>query len=443
MLIKNGLIIHSIGECQEDIRITGEQFTEVKPNLTPEKDEVVLDAKGKWIFPGIIDPHTHMGIPIKNQLSADNFDTGTRSALNGGVTTIIDFTVLENNQSLKESIIIRNNLAEESHCDYGLHCNFTRFTQDLLDEIPSIINEGIISFKVFTTYKDAGMMLTYGEIEEVAKKISSENGLLMVHAEDDDEILIASKHIPEEEFSNPYSHGLSRPDTSEEKAILEMIKIAHKTKCSVYVVHLNSAKGFRAARSSDKIMIETCPHYLLLNDMVYKRKDGNMFVASPPLRKTDDAEILWRAISNNQIHTIGTDHCPFCINQKQTGIPFNQILNGMGGVETLFPILIAQWIKRDLPKPLLTKLVSTQPANIFGLQSKGEIKSGKDADLVIVSPNDLTDNWQDRLVSVTDWNGYLDFPALFPDHVILRGIPVVKKGKLQSLPKGKFIPGNI
>ena len=284
-------------------------------------------------------------------------------------------------------------------------------------------------------------MLTYDEIEETACVIGMNNGILMVHAEDDDEIISATKKISIENRFNPYSHGLSRPDTSEEKAVREMVNIAEKTHCPVYIVHLNSAKGFIEAKSSRHILIETCPHYLLLNDLVYKQENGRMFVASPPLRKSTDAEILWQGVVNDEIHTFGTDHCPFCLSQKQKGVSFDQIPNGMGGVETLFPIMLAQWLQRGLPKPLLTKLTSTQPANIFRLKGKGHIAPGMDADLVIVNPDYLSDNWQHRLVSISDWNAYSEFPALFPEHVFLRGTHAVKNGKIGKLPAGKFIPG--
>ncbi len=437
------MVFHAEGDRKEDIRVSGEHISEVGLNLTPKEDEILIDADGKWIFPGIVDPHTHMGVPIKNLWSADNFDTGTRSALNGGVTTIIDFTVLEDGQTLHDSISERKRRASLSHCDYGLHCNFTKYSTELLSEISGIIQDGIISFKVFTTYREAGMMLSYYEIESVAKTIGENKGILMVHAEDDKEISEAINSIPEQKRLDPYSHGLSRPDTSEEKAILEMAAIAERTSCSVYIVHLNSAKGFKAALSSDKILIETCPHYLLLDDSFYRKENGRMFVASPPLRKPQDSNTLWSGIIQKQIQTIGTDHCPFCMAQKQTDIPFDQIPNGMGGVETLFPVLLAQWVKRELPKPLLTNLVSTQPANIFGLKGKGAIKPGMDGDIVIVDPSCYTKDWESRLVSITDWNAYAGLPALFPEHVFLRGTHVVKNGELQSPPIGKFIPGNI
>ena len=439
VVIKNGLVVHADREQTEDIRISDEKIVEVGPDLSASKREEVIDAKGKWVFPGIIDPHTHMGIPIKEQWSADNFESGSKSAINGGVTTIIDFSILGENQSLSESIAERKKLAENAICDVSLHCNFTHFSKELLNEIPSIIKGGISSFKVFTTYKESGMMLDYDQIEAVAKVIGDHNGILMVHAEDDREIENASGQIDESALLSPSSHGQSRPVSAEETAIRNVAKIADRTDCSMYIVHLNTAAGLEEAKRSGNILVETCPHYLLLDDSAYTRDDGRMFVASPPLRKPSDNRALWHGIMDGSIHTIGSDHCPFCKRQKKEDIPYHQIPNGMGGVETLFPVLLAQWISRDLPKSRLTQLMAANPAKIFGLDKKGSIAPGMDADLLIVNPNNLTSSWTSGLVSITDWNAYSDFPACFPEQVFLRGCSILISGRMENSDAGKFI----
>lgn len=442
-LFANGTIVHADGVKSQDILIRGEQIISIGKNLESNADTQIIDCKNKLIFPGIIDPHTHMGIPIKGGFSADDFETGTRSALNGGVTTIIDFTILDNDQTLQESMYERHRLAEVSHSDYALHCNITRFSPSLLREIPKLIAHGIISFKVFTTYKEAGMMLTYEQITEVAKVIEEHNGILMVHAEDDAEITSALVPLMAENHVEPFYHGLSRPDSAEELAVKRLVAIAKETGCKIYIVHLNSEKGLNAAKKQQSIFIETCPHYLLLDDSVYKRKDGRMFVASPPLRKPSDSEALWEGIINGDIHTLGTDHCPFCTADKKEGIPFQNIPNGMGGVETLFPVMLAQWIVRDLPLPRLVELMSVAPATIFGLHPrKGEIAVGSDADLMVVDPKNITSSWKGKLVSVTDWNAYTEFPAIFPEQVWLRGERINAKEFTRDQKSGKFIHCN-
>ncbi len=442
-IFTNGTVVHADGVKSQDILIRGERIILIGKNLESNADTQIIDCKNKLIFPGIIDPHTHMGIPIKGGFSADDFETGTRSALNGGVTTIIDFTILDNDQTLQESVDERHRLAEVSHSDYALHCNITRFSPSLLKEIPKLIAQGIISFKVFTTYKEAGMMLTYEQITEVAKVIADHDGILMVHSEDDEEITSALVPLMAGNHTEPFYHGLSRSDSAEELAVKRLVEIANETGCKIYIVHLNSEKGLNAAKKKQSIFIETCPHYLLLDDSAYKRKDGRMFVASPPLRRPSDMEALWEGILNGDIHTLGTDHCPFCTADKKEGIPFQNIPNGMGGVETLFPVMLAQWIKKDLPLPRLVELMSATPAKIFGLHpKKGGISEGNDADLLVVDPKIVKSDWKNQLVSVTDWNGYTEFPAVFPEQVWLRGKRINAKEFIRDQKSGKFIPCN-
>ena len=418
ILLKNGLVFHAKGQKHEDILIENNIISAVGDINNTSDDIKVIDCKNRLIFPGIIDAHTHMGIPIKDGYSADDFENGSKSALNGGVTTIIDFTVLEKDQTLWESIIERHKHAEKSVIDYALHCNITRFDKNILKEIPKIIKKGINSFKVFTTYKEAGMMLTYSEIEEVARIIADNGGMVMVHAEDDEVIKKATARLLNRNLTLPKYHAIARPAEAERVAIEYIANIAEKTDCDFYIVHLNTADGLKISKQSNKIFVETCPQYLLLDDTAYERNDGQMFIASPPLRKPSDCVTLWNGVIDGSIDVIATDHCPFMLKDKPKGIPFENISNGMGGVETLFPVLLAQFMERNIDLSRLVQLMSTNPAKIFYLYpKKGSISVGADADLVIVNSNDILDNWKGKLVSITDWNAYVDFPAIFPEKV--------------------------
>lgn len=417
-LLTKGMVIHADGQKHEDILINNDKISAIG-DLQNVNDVDIIDCTNRLIFSGIIDAHTHMGIPIKGGYSADNFESGSKSALNGGITTIIDFTVLGQDQTLWESIIERQKFAEKSVIDYALHCNITQFNDDILKEIPKIIKKGITSFKVFNTYKEAGMMLTYSEIEVVAQIIADNGGLLMVHAEDNDVIEKATTPLLNRNLIHPKYHAIARPAEAEKIAIENIANIAEKTDCKFYIVHLNTADGLKIAKQSNKIFIETCPQYLLLDDSVYEHEDGQMYVASPPLRKPSDCEALWEGVIDGSIDVVATDHCPFMLNEKPKGIPFQNIPNGMGGVETLFPVMLAQLIERKIDLSRLVQLMSTNPAKIFNLYPhKGTISVGADADLVIVNPDDISDNWPDRLVSITDWNAYTGFPAIFPEKVI-------------------------
>lgn len=422
ILLKNGLVIHAEGQKREDILIENNKITAVGDVQSVGSDVKIIDCTNRLIFPGMIDTHTHMGIPIKGGYSADDFASGSKSALNGGVTTIIDFTILSKDQTLWESVLERQKLAEKSVIDYTLHCNITRFDDDILKEIPEIIEKGINSFKVFTTYERAGMMLTYSEIEVVAQIIADNGGLLMVHAEDNDVIEKASKPLIDQNLTHPKYHGIARPPETEKVAVENIANIAEKTGCEFYIVHLNTAEGLAIAKQYDNIFVETCPQFLLLDDSVYEREDGQMFVASPALRKPRDREALWQGVMDGSVDVIATDHCPFMLKDKPTGIPFQNIPNGIGGVETLFPVMIAQFLERKIDLSRLVQLMSTNPAKIFNLYpQKGTITVNADADLVIVNPDDICTDWQDKLVSITDWNAYTDFPAIFPEKVFKHG----------------------
>lgn len=421
ILLKDGLLINADEKKQADILIEDGIISNIGNVSGNISDSEVINCKDRLIFPGLIDAHTHMGVPIKDGYSADDFVTGPKSALNGGVTTIVDFTVLEKNQSLKDSILTRQKLAKNSVIDYTLHINITRFEKSILQEIPEIIKMGFNSFKVFTTYKEAGMMLTYSQIEEVSRVLADHGGLLMIHAEDNSIIEKASRPLISRKLTEAKYHALARPAEAEEVAVENIANIAEKTSCPTYIVHLNTSKGLNIAKQCDKMYIETCPQYLLLNDSVYKREDGNMFIASPPLRKQGDCKALWEGVIDGSVDVIATDHCPFMLKDKPNGIPFQNIPNGIGGVETLFPVIFNQFIERKVDLSILTKLMSSNPAKIFNLApQKGSILVGTDADLVVVNPNNISNDWLNKLVSITDWNAYTEFQAVFPERVICK-----------------------
>ncbi|NQV42373.1 MAG: amidohydrolase family protein [Candidatus Marinimicrobia bacterium] len=440
LLITNGLVIGARGQEIQDILIRDELIVTISPQINPPENCRIIDANAKWIFPGVIDPHTHMGIPIKSGYSADTFASGSPSALHGGVTTILDFSVLESGQTLRESLNTRIKLAGESLCDVGIHVNITRFEPEILAEIPDLIRSGYNSFKVFTTYAEADMMLTYDQIEAVATIIGQHNGILMVHSEDNDVIRRASESFAGGTQTHPRYHGLSRPAEAELVAINRLGEISSRTNCTIYIVHLNTAAGLAKATEYPLLKVETCPHYLLLSEKMYERPDGQMFVSSPPLRSIADSEALWLGLQNGQIHTIGSDHCPFCLGDKPAGTPYQDIPNGMGGVETLFPTLLAQFMERHLNLELLVRLTSSNPAAIFGLDHfKGSLKAGFHADLMIVDPWSISTNWESTLHTSLDWNAYTNFSAVFPETVIRRGEVVIDKAIMNSPSKGLLL----
>lgn len=417
-LLKNGTIVNHDGQLRKDILIDEKKILQISDSIDSQNDYEVIDCTDLHIFPGMVDAHTHMGVPIKDGYSVDDFESGSRSALNGGITTIVDFTVLGKNQTLVESVLERRRLAEKSVIDVGLHCNITRYDKNLLSEIPEIIKMGINSFKVFTTYKEADMMLTYSQIEEISKVVHDSGGFVMVHAEDNYVITKASAPLLKKGFTEARHHAVARPAEAEVVAIKNIANIAEKTDCQFYIVHLNTADGLNIAKNCDNMYVETCPQYLLLDDSYYEREDGRMFVASPPLRKRQDSEAIWNGIIGGSVDVIATDHCPFMLDDKPKGIPFQNIPNGLGGVETMFPVMVKQFIDRNIELTRLVELMSYNPSKIFNLTNRGAIQEGFNADLVLLDLLDVKTMWGDNLISKTDWNAYTEFDAIFPKMVL-------------------------
>ncbi|MFQ5584690.1 MAG: dihydropyrimidinase, partial [Calditrichia bacterium] len=389
-----------------------------------------INAAGKLIFPGFIDTHTHMGIPIKNTTSADDFASGTGAAAFGGVTTVLDFTVQRKGQSLKEALEDRIRLARgKSSVDYGIHINVTDQPEKWLQQIPELIDEGFTSFKVFSTYREAGMMVDWDQFRKILQQVHSHKGLLMLHAEDNDLVeFLTKKHVSAGRFE-PIYHARSRPAEAEAKAITNAARIAGELDASLYIVHLSSSAGLQAAiearKQGIKLYLETCPQYLLLTEQCYKQENGHFCIATPPLRKQEDCQALWQALHDGIIDTVGTDHCPFTVEQKNMGGgKFHLTPNGLPGVETLFPLLYTYGVRKGrIPLQRLLEVLGGNPARIFGFSHrKGEIRPGTDADLVIWNPDVETKISASKLHGGADWSPYQGMPVAGQlEYTILRG----------------------
>jgi dihydropyrimidinase len=437
-LLRGGRVIHGDRIAREDVLFSDEIIVTVGNDLTPPPSAQIIDCSGKLIFPGVIDAHTHMGIPIKDGHSADDFASGSKTALHGGVTTIIDFTHLGHDQSLMDSVRDRQKLAESCLTDYSVHANISRSEPQLLEEISDVLREGINSIKVFTTYREAGLMLDYHQIEKVATAVADEHGVLLVHAEDD-EIIQAARTQLDPASTDPFLHGQSRPAKAEAAAVHQLGLISQRTGCHIYIVHLSSKAGLEAAREYENLFLETCPQYLFHTEDAYHRTDGAMYVASPPLHQERDCQALLASLGDG-ISVLATDHCPFHRIDKPDNLPYGRIPNGMGGVETLLPVILAHFIQGEMDLTILARVMAENPAIIFGFSGqKGKIEPGYDADLCVIDPTSITEQWFDQRVSITDWDAYTGMPALFPEAVWRRGEAAVINGVLQQITNGRFV----
>lgn len=393
LLIKNGLIVNADASVKADILCEGDKIIKIGKNLSAVATKTI-DASDCYIFPGGIDPHVHMHLPSPAGFSSDDFLSGSKAALHGGSTTIIDFVTPRKGQSLVEALRERKTAAANSLIDYSFHVSPVEWTDTTEEEIRQCIEEGVTSFKIYMAYKYS-IGLDDEDIIKVMKAVGKHGGIVTSHCEIGDDIEVLRNIFAKQGKLGVAFHPLSRPAKLEAIAVKKFIEMGKKTNCPIYIVHV-STKGSlyyikKAQQEGKQVFAETCPQYLLLDDSKYT---GNFeqtapFVMSPPLRKIEDNEALWSAIKSNTIQAIGTDHCPFNLQQKAFGKDdFRKIPNGAGGVEHRLTLLYTYAVEgKKITLNQFVNTTSTQAAKIFGLYpKKGAIKVGSDADLVIWNP---------------------------------------------------------
>ena len=394
ILIVKGTIVTPIETYKSDILIVNGLINQIESKIEPLKADKIIDASGLYVLPGGVDPHVHMHLQSPAGYTSDNFFTGSRAALYGGTTTIIDFVTPRRGQSLPEALKQRKAEAKDSMTDFSFHVSPVEWRDTTEKEIDECITEGISSFKVYMAYKDS-VGLSDGDLFKVMKVVGKAGKTVTVHCESGDDIEILKNKLLAENSFEPLYHAVSRPGDLEAEAVRRAIYMAQRTNCTLYIVHVSSMKSLKhiqAAQSvGQNIFAETCPQYLLFDDTKYEGEFDQTapFIISPPLRKRIDNEALWRAVSTGIIKTIGTDHCPFNLSQKREGLnDFRKIPNGAGGVEHRLALLYTYGvIENEITINQMVDLTSTQPAKIFGLYpAKGEIAVGSDSDLVIWDP---------------------------------------------------------
>lgn len=449
ILIQNGEVVNASERVKTDILIKDGKIKQIEPNLSIEADQKI-DARGKMIFPGFIDAHTHMGVPIRGTSSSDDFNSGTQAALHGGITTVIDFTVQKKGESLIDSLDRRIDWAKDkAHVDYTFHCNVTDLNEARLAEAPEVIKRGVLSFKVFTAYREAGMQLDDRKILELLWVVKRAGGTVMFHAENGDIVDFLTEKFVKFKKTSATHHALSRPSEAEIEAVSRILTLNRFVECPIYFVHLTTTEAvqlaYMAKESGQPVYLETCPQYLLFDIATYEKENGHRYIAAPPFRKQSDLAYLWMALKEGVINVVGSDHCPFTIEQKDSGNgEFQLTPNGLPGVETLFPLLYSEGVAKDrLPLQRLVSLLAEEPARLFGLfPQKGILLKDSDADLVIFNPNGSNTIHSKDLHSNTDWSPYENMELEGQiEGVMLRGNWLIKDGIMQqdNLNKGQFI----
>ena len=448
-LLKGGVIVGASGCRKADLLIDGERIEAVGEALSCPEAEVI-DVSGKLLFPGFLDAHTHFDLEVCNTVTADDFYTGGRSALRGGTTTVIDFACPNKGETLHTGLARWHEKADgKTGCDYGFHMTIDDWNDGIRAELPQMFDEGISSFKMYMTYP--AMMIGDEAIFHALREMKRLGGIVGVHCENAGMIdaLIAEKKAAG--ALSPASHPLCRPAEAEAEAVGRLLKLARVADVPVMIVHLSTAAALReveAARGlGQKVFVETCPHYLLLDDSVYYQEDYSAsarYICAPPMRKKEDQAVLWKALANGSIQTVSTDHCSFTLKQKDAGRgDFTKIPGGLPGVETRGELLYTAGVAEGrITKEQMCALLSENPARLYGAYPrKGVIAPGSDADIVVYDPEAdtvITAQTQLSAAGYTPYEGFKTKGSIA--QVYLRGTLAVDHGEMKTGPIGAYIP---
>jgi dihydropyrimidinase len=462
-LIKNGTLITASETFEADILIEGELISQIGKNLQHPSAQIV-DASGKFITPGGVDPHTHFDLPMFGTVSSDDHYTGHKAAAFGGTTTVMDFVVQEP-QGFKHSVDLWMKKAEKAAIDYSFHMNLNKLDDGLAADIPSLAEMGITTLKVFTAY-NGRLRLDDGGIFR-AMRIARDNGMLvMAHCENGDVIEPLIAEALAAGHTSPEWHARTRPPWGAVESTLRLAAMAAQADAPVYIVHMNAggeADMLKYARERGvKVMGETCPQYLFFTIDHLRRPDGAKWICSPPMRTEKDNARLWEGLHDGILQTVGTDHCPFfydgtkpivyegrevAIAGKELGKDdFTKIPNGLPAVGDRLPILWTYGVRAGrITANQFVALTSTNPAKIFGLYPrKGALVPGADADVVIWDAEKKVKYGVAHSQHRTDYNLFEGWEVVgMPDKVFLRGKLIVdgnawlgERGQGQFLKRG-------
>ena len=449
ILIKNGRVVTAAEDFIADIYVEEEEIVAIGKNLDYTADKII-DATDKLVLPGGIDPHVHLDMPFMGTYSSDDYETGTRAALHGGTTSVIEFILQTQGDTLYTALKEwQDKSLHKAVGDFSYHMAVTDFNDEVAKEVVQMIEEeGITSFKTFMAYKGA-LMIDDGQMVQLMKVVKKHGGLVTVHATNGDMIdSLISKNLAEGN-TKPIYHYLSQPEVTEAEASARFTDMLYYTGCPGYIVHMTCEGALNAVRKAtlrnQKVFVETCSQYLMLDASLYNQEDGAKWVMSPPLREKKDQDSLWAGINQGLVQVVGTDHCPFKLEQKEMGKDnFAKIPNGHPAIEHRMEFMYSEGVKKG--KISLNKFVevtSTNAAKIFGMYPrKGTIAIGSDADLVIFDPSKEHTISADTHHMNCDYSGYEGWKVIGKTEiVILRGMVAIEDEKCHlKAGNGKFIP---
>ena len=451
LLIKNGQIVTSSEQYVADIWCDGETITRIGKSLDVPTDAEVIDATGKYVFPGFIDPHTHIYLPFMGTLAKDTYESATKAALVGGTTTIFDMCLPSRTDDPMAAFETWRAQSEgRAACDYSFHMGVTRFDSDVKRELREIVKRGVSSFKIFLAYKDA-FGIDDTELYRTLSLAKELGVIVAAHCENETLIAERQRELISDGLLGPEHHHDSRPPFVEAEGVHHLMSFAESLGTSTYIVHLSCEEALREAMAARQrgvhVWVETLIQYLLLDKTDAERPEfeGAKFVMSPPLRDRRHQEVLWNALRTGLINTVATDHAPFDFEgQKTMGRDeFTLIPNGIPALEDRINLLYTYGVKTGwLDLQTFVSVASTQAAKLFGLfPRKGTIAPGSDADLVIFDPDHRGTISAATQMTKVDYSAFEGWSLEGkPSVVTVRGEVAVRDGKfVGTVGRGKFL----
>ena len=447
-LFKNGTVVSGRGTRRADVLVEDEKILQVARGISDPLARTV-DVTGKLLLPGFIDAHTHFDLDVCNTTTADDFDSGTRSAIRGGTTTVVDFACPNKGESLHYGLDLWHKKADgKCWCDYGFHMTIDDWNEDIEREIDDMYAAGISSFKMYMTYP--AMMIGDEAMYKALKKLKEKGGICGVHCENSGVINALIEEKRAAGATGVASHPETRPDYLEAEAVGRLLRIAQAVDIPVVIVHLTNAAALAevhaARRRGQKVYVETCPQYLVLDDSVYYNEDYSRaarYVCAPPLRKSADCRALWAGLRRGEIQTVSTDHCSFTLEQKEAGRgDFTRIPGGLPGVEVRGELVYSFGVAtRKISLAAMCRVLSENPAKLYGMfPRKGVIAPGADADIVVYDPRADHILRAEDMVSragYTPYEGFVTRGSIA--QVWLRGRLMVEDGQVVGDRMGQYI----
>jgi dihydropyrimidinase len=453
VLIKNGRVVTAVDDYQADIFVNGSAIVLIGKDLVIDADKVI-DAAGKLVIPGGVDPHTHLELPFGGTTTSDTFETGTRAAAFGGTTCIVDFAVQTRGTSTLKALDTWHAKAEgKTAIDYAFHMIITDMPTERIGEMRQLADDGVSSYKLFMAYPGA-LLSDDATIFRAMRKAGEDGTLVCMHAENGIVIDELVKIAQSQGRTEPKYHALTRPTRLEAEGVHRALSIAEVAHAPVYIVHLSCYDALQELRLAQARGVmahaETCPQYLLLDVKRYDEPgfDGAKYVLTPPLREHWNHDELWGGLRTHALDVISTDHCPFCLKeQKELGRnDFSKIPNGGPGIENRMSLIYHYGVSHGhISLNRFVELTSTAPAKIFGLfPRKGTLAVGSDADIVIFDPDheETISYFNEKTHHMNiDYSAYEGFKVKgFTETVLSRGKVIIENGNYVGRPgDGRFV----